>query len=205
MTQPSETCDGPHKTPFPMPDNLIDSNIVRRPWNSAATVSRYTQDDAQSIGSTVQTENSNITDIMTTTSSSISERQEQRRFMDRCLMIHTLHERCGDIYVIGLHELPCQFPHLGIVRQGSDLALASSCADMAQYFKIRKLAACEDCTHTTKMEIKKDWLGREKAVKSVVKARNGQKLSMKIVSERRNEFLRKTEQQGRRKEAARMV
>jgi len=152
---------------------------------------------------TTNKSNSTSTTII---SASFHEASHQRVFMERCLLIRALHEQCGHIYWLSLHESPCKIPHHGIVSSTSHLAQQSCCGDMAQHLVI-KHSSCEECKPVAIVGKKGvGWFrkGKEKCVESEVRGSREGKLTIKRIVERRDRWRGEVEDQRKRIET-RMV
>lgn len=83
----------------------METNLIRRPRKKAPAVFfTSSQDDMQSIASTVFTEEAeslhSIWNDTCASSVSVTELQGQRSFMDRCLWMRILYEQCGHIFSV---------------------------------------------------------------------------------------------------------
>lgn len=172
--------------------NKYDYNITNRSQKKRER-DLATPDDAHSI-STTSTLNG---DTLTTSSSLATSSIHTRPFLARCLLIRALHEQCGHVVVLGLHETPCTILHYGIVPATSGLGRASCCQDMACHLVIKR-SCCEEC----RPEARKRGLGlgwgkeREMGTEKVA-------LPVKTVVETRERWRREVEGQRRRIEARR--
>jgi len=127
--------------------------------------------------------------------------QKEGKFMDRCLLIRTLHAPCGHVTHLSLHEAPCTIPHYGIVSSSSHLAQAGVCKEMSVHLSISR-RCCDECKDRQRQSLKGlektgGWLrgkwngnGNGKG-----EGRDENVLPMKTIVERRERWLRDVEAQ----------